>query len=61
MKESRSIPDNSSVPKFSSLHDYFEYRRRIQRVSRFYRKTPLTISDEQGLPNVRREILRRAH
>jgi hypothetical protein len=61
MKETPSIPDNSSEPKLASLHDYFEYRRRIQRISNFYRKTSLSIPDEQGLPNVRREILRRSH
>ncbi len=55
------IPNNSSPPQIRNLKDYFRYRRRLERITRFYRKAPLNTLDEQGLPNVRREILRSSY
>ncbi len=55
-----SIPDTSWIPKIKSLKEYFQYRRRIERIAKFYRKTTLKLQDDQGLPHVRREILNSA-
>jgi len=54
-----AIPDNSSMPIFQTLSDYFRYRQRMKRLAEYYKKTPLKVPDEQGLPHVRREILDR--
>jgi hypothetical protein len=59
-KEHRVIPDNSVVPEIRTVRDYFRFRERMERLAEFY-GSPLVVKDEQGLPNIRREILRRAH
>ena len=55
------IPDNASTLKICCLSDYFNYRRRLQQLTKFYRKVKMNLPDEQGLPNVRRELLQGTH
>jgi len=55
------LPDNSFHPDLSNLQAYFRHRQRLRRIAQFYRKTPLIVNDEQGLPSVRREILAGSH